>query len=74
MVNMRKGMDMAVGIFVTLLLAAALIPVAFDLIFNTSTSNWGSNTVTLWELIPLVSIVAVLLLFVGWAQSSQKGR
>ncbi len=70
MVDMQKGMDMAVGVFVTLLLAAALIPVAFDLIFNASTSSWTNNTETLWDLIPLISIVAVLLLFVGWANSA----
>jgi len=74
MVNMENGMNMAVGVFVTLLLAAALIPVAFDLIFNASTSSWTNNTSTLWNLIPLVSIVAVLLLFVGWANSAGKKR
>lgn len=70
MVDMDKGMDMAVGVFVVLLLAGALVPVAFDLIFNATTSNWTNNTQTLWDLIPLVSIVAVLLLFVGWAQTA----
>lgn len=68
MVDMDKGMDMAIGIFVVVLLGAALLPVAFDLIFNASTTAWDSNTVTIWELIPLVAVVGILLLFVNWAK------
>lgn len=58
---------MAVGIFVVFIMMANLLPTAFDQIFNASTSNWSSDVVTLWELLPLLGVIAVLLLLVGWA-------
>ncbi len=67
MVNMKQGVRMAVGIFVVFILAGALLPTAFDQIFNASTTNWDASTVNLWELLPLMGVIALLLLFVGWA-------
>jgi len=71
---MDRGVEMAVAIFVTFVLAANLIPTAFDQLFNTTSdlqngtaSNWSSDVVTLWELLPLLGIIAVLLVLVGWA-------
>jgi len=71
---MDRGVKMAVAIFVTFVLAANLIPTAFDQLFNTTSdlqngtaSNWSSDVVTLWELLPLLGIIAVLLVLVGWA-------
>ena len=62
-----QGVKMAVGIFVVFIMMANLLPTAFDQIFNASTSNWSSDVVTLWELLPLLGVIAVLLLLVGWA-------
>ena len=64
---MDRGVKMAVGIFVIFILGANLLPTAFDQIFNASTSNWSSDVATLWELLPLLGVVALLLLLVGWA-------
>ena len=64
---MDRGVKMAVGIFVVFILMANLIPTAFDQIFNASTSSWSSDVVTLWELLPLMGVIAILLLLVGWA-------
>jgi len=71
---MDRGVQMAVAIFVTFVLAANLIPTAFDQLFNTTSdlqngtaSNWSSDVVTLWELLPLLGIIAMLLVLVGWA-------
>ena len=64
---MDQGVKMAVGIFVIFILGANLLPTAFDQIFNASTSNWSSDIETLWELLPLLGVVALLLLLVGWA-------
>ena len=66
-IGMDKGVDMAVGIFIVFILAANLLPTAFDQIFNASTSSWSSDVVTLWELLPLLGVVGILLLLVGWA-------
>ena len=64
---MDRGVKMAVGVFVIFILAANLLPTAFDQIFNASTANWSSDVATLWELLPLLGVVALLLLLVGWA-------
>lgn len=68
----EDGVDMAVGIFVIILLAANLLPTAFDMVFNTSTDQWGSGTETLWELLPLLSLVGIVLLFVYYARKAGK--
>ncbi len=66
-VSMDQGVKIAVGIFVVFILAANLLPTAFDQIFNASTGSWSSDVVTLWELLPLLGVVALLLMLVGWA-------
>ena len=72
--SMDRGVDMAVAVFVVFILAANLIPSAFDQIFNTTSdlqngtaSNWTSDVVTLWELLPLIGVIVLVLLMVGWA-------
>ncbi len=71
---MNKGVQMAVGVFVIFILLANLLPTAFDQIFNTTSdlssgtaSNWTSDVVTLWELLPLLGVLTILLLLVAWA-------
>ena len=62
-----QGVKMAVGIFVVFVLAANLLPTAFNQIFNASTANWSSDVAQLWELLPLLGVIALLLVLVGWA-------
>ncbi len=64
---MNRGVKMAVGVFVIFILAANLLPTAFDQIFNAETTNWSSDVTTLWELLPLLGVLTLLLLLVGWA-------
>jgi hypothetical protein len=71
---MDDGVKMAVGIFVVFILLANLLPTAFNQLFNTTNdlqngtaSNWSSDVVTLWELLPLLAVIALILLVVGWA-------
>lgn len=47
-------------IFVTVLLAAILLPIAFTLIFNANTTGWDSNTTTIFGYIPILAIVGVI--------------
>ncbi len=58
---------MAIGVFVIFILAANLLPTAFDQIFGASTTNWTSDVTTLWELLPLLGVLTILLLLVSWA-------
>ena len=73
-INMDKGVELAVAIFVVFILLANLLPTAFNQVFNTTNntsvgtaSNWSSDVVTLWELLPLIGVIVLLLLMVGWA-------
>lgn len=50
-----------IGIFVAVLLAGILLPVAFNQIFNANTTGWDSNTVTIFSLIPIIAAVAIIL-------------
>lgn len=53
--------DLAVrDIFITVLLAAILMPIAFTLIFNANTTGWDSNTVTIFGYIPILAIVGII--------------
>ena len=66
MVSIQQGVKMAVGVFIMFILMANLLPTAFNQIFNASTTNWTSDVVTLWELLPLLGVVGILLLLVSW--------
>ena len=74
MVNINQGVRAAVGVFIMFVLAANLLPTAFNQFFNTTSdlqngtaSNWSSDVVTLWELLPLLGVVGLLMLLVSWA-------
>ena len=60
---MPEGKEI-IGIFVVILLAAILLPIAFSLIFNANTTGWDSNTKTIFALIPIIGVVAVVLALV----------
>lgn len=65
--QVKGGILMVIGFMLTALLAGELLPTAFNSIFNASTSSWTSTTVTIWELLPLFVIIAVVLYFVAKA-------
>lgn len=46
---------------IALILIAALGGVAIGLIFDVNTSTWDTATVTVWELLPLIAIIAIFL-------------
>lgn len=53
-----------INIFVVVLLAAILLPIAFGQIFNANTTGWDSNTTTIFALIPIIASVALILILV----------
>lgn len=56
-----QGVDLAIGILLIVVVAAAVLPDAFDDWFNTSTSNWPAMMGSLWDLVPLFAILALAL-------------
>ena len=53
-----------VGVVIALFVAAVLLPVAFQQIYNTSTTGWNAAVATVFTvLLPVLSIIAIALMF-----------
>lgn len=72
----RAGVSTGVGaalvglvlaIFIAFLLAGAILPTAFSQIFNATTTGWTTETATVFQLLPLMGTVALLIMVVGAA-------
>lgn len=67
------GADNAVNLVVALvvggLMAAFLLPIAIDEIATVDTSSWTSGASALWEILPVMIVLAIFLFFVGMAVS-----
>ncbi len=62
---MVNVMAAVVLIPIALILIAALGGVAINLIFNVSTDTWDAATVTIWNLLPIIALIAVFLAFLA---------
>lgn len=60
---MVNVMQAVILVPVALILFSALGVVSFDLIFGANTSTWDSATVTIWELLPMISIIVIVISF-----------
>lgn len=58
-----RGVDLAIGILVVIIVAAATLPTAFDDWFNASTDNWPDMMGTIWELVPFFGLLGLLFYF-----------
>ena len=56
--------EKVIGVFITILLTAILVPIAFSQIFNANVTGWDSNTTTIFKLIPIIGVVAIILILV----------
>ena len=68
MASNKRGLDLAIGILLVVIVAAAVLPPAFNDWFEASTNattenDWPSMLVSLWDLIPLFAILALVLYF-----------
>lgn len=57
----RAGEKSVVGIAVTIILIAALVPVALNQFFGADTTTWDASSVALWALIPIFVIIALFM-------------
>lgn len=69
-VSAREGIKLVIAIFVSVLVAAFLYPIALDEMFTANTSNWSSGAVALWDILPLVAVLALFMYFIGSALMS----
>jgi len=56
--------DVVINIFVVVLLGAILLPLAFSQIFNANVTGWDTNTKTVFKLIPIIAVVALIITLV----------
>lgn len=67
------GADQAVNLVVALvvagLMAAFLLPIAIDEISSVETSSWDEGAAALWNILPVMVVLAIFLFFVGLALS-----
>ena len=59
--NIQSIVIIAVGILV----GSAILPTAFDNWFGANTTTWDAATASLWPLIPLGVVVALVILYMG---------
>lgn len=56
--------DSVINIFIVVLLAGILLPLAFSQIFNANVVGWDTNTKTVFKLLPIISVVALIVVLV----------
>lgn len=55
--------SMIIGIAVSLLLAGIFLPIGIDAVEDADTTNWSASTVTVFVLLPLAAVLAIVLAY-----------
>ena len=76
-IQKHYGTSLSIGMIITLflvfILGAAVLPTAFSQWFNASTTGWPTATQTLWPLVPLLGVVALIAIVAYKAQHRKDG-
>jgi hypothetical protein len=67
------GVNVIVGLVVAGLMAAFLLPIAIEEISNVSTAGWGDGAASLWNVMPIMIVLAIFLFFTGLALNQGRG-
>lgn len=67
MTGAEEGVEVVVGLVVGGLMAAFLLPLAINEIVGIDTSSWTGGAAELWELLPVMIVLAIFLFFVQLA-------
>lgn len=74
--QMSNGADKAVNLVVALvvggLMAAFLLPIAIDEISTVDTSSWDNGAAALWNILPVMVVLAIFLFFTYMAVSRRR--
>jgi len=62
--NNRGETRTVISLFVATFLFAILMPIAFQQVFNANTTGWDAMTVTVWKIVPLLAVVAMILVLI----------
>lgn len=63
----RVAISLVVALTVGALVAAFLLPVGIDEIVGVDTSNWSSGAQSMWDILDVIIVLAVMLFFFGVA-------
>lgn len=64
-----RAVNLVVALVVAGLMAAFLLPIAIDEISAVDTSSWDGGAAALWNILPVMIVLAIFLFFVGLALS-----
>lgn len=67
MADMKEAMNYAIVIFVGALLASILLPIAISNWFDANQTGWGNDTITIWDVTPVLIVLAVFIFFIAMA-------
>lgn len=62
-----RAVNLVVAVTVGGLMAAFLLPIAIDEIAAVDTSSWDDGAAALWDILPVMIVLAIFLFFVGVA-------
>lgn len=62
-----RAVNLVVALVVGGLMAAFLLPIAIDEIVAVDTTNWTNGAAALWDILPVMIVLAIFLFFVGVA-------
>lgn len=68
----NRATNLVVGLVVAGLMAAFLLPIAIDEIANVDTTSWTSGAASLWDILPIMIVLAIFLFFVGMALNNRR--
>lgn len=60
-----------VELFIVALLAGILVPVGFNQIFNANETTWDSNTKTVFNLVPIIIAVSIIILVITYIRQNR---
>ena len=67
-----RAVSIVVAIVVAGLLAAFLLPIAIDELTDVDTTGWDGGAAALWEILPVMIVLAIFLFFVTVALRQRK--
>jgi len=61
-------MQKIIGLAIALIIASAIMPVALSNIASVNTSDWDPTAKTLWPLVSIFGVLAIVLIFLRYVQ------
>jgi len=61
-------MQKIIGLAIALIIASAIMPVALSNLASVNTSDWDPTAKTLWPLVSIFGVLAIVLIFLRYVQ------